>query len=809
MQVSIKWLQDYIDIDKTPQQLADILTMAGIPVENIIDPGENLQKVVTGKIENIEPHQDSDHLQICTINVSAKDNLIIVTGAQNVAKGQIVPVAMVGAHLPNGMKISKGKLRGVMSYGMLCSAQELMLDLEKLAPEQKKGIYILPEDTPLGVDIKEIIGLNDVSLEFELTANRADCFSVLGIVREIAALTGKKAHFPAIKVEEAPKKASDLASIEIMATDLCSRLSARVLENVKITSSPEWMQERLRGAGLEPINNVVDVTNFVMLETGQPLHAYDYDKISGHKLIARCAKEGEKFTTLDDSAHEASSNMLVIADEEKIAGLAGIMGGAATQITPLTERIILEAAKFHGPSVRRTARSCGLCSEASGRFERGTQLENTTKALDRAAQLLQEMGACTVCSGIIDECHEKSEAIKIAFTPNQISRHLGATISQEKIEQILVSLGFSIENDADKIIATVPAWRNDISCMQDITEEVARIYGFDNIKAKIPTGKILQGTEPKTRTFSEKTKAILCSLGLSETISLSFTHPSVFDKLNVGPDDPLRRAIPIMNPLTDEYPIVRTCLIGSLLENVSRNFARKNTDLKLFEVGTVFLPDALPLTKMPVERLELAAALTGHRHTLNWNTVHDNVDFYDAKGVAEELLDRLSITRYTVETGKHFSLHPGKTVVFKKGRDVLLTVGELHPSVASAFKLSAPVYIITAQLETLMKYTAKDKKYKPFPKYPAIERDLAVILSDDITSSQAEKVISKAAGKYFVSCQLFDLYRGEHVESGKKSMAFRLVFQASDKTLTDDEIDKSFKAITEALQKECAAELRG
>lgn len=426
MQVSIKWLKDYIDFTETPEQLADKLTMAGIPVENVVDPGEGLEKVVTGRIEKLEPHQNSDHLQICTMNVGLAENIIIVTGAQNVAEGQVVPVAMVGAHLPNGMKISKGKLRGVASNGMLCSAQELKLDLEKLPEEQKTGIFILPSDTPVGIPTKDVLGLNDVVLEFELTANRADCFSVFGLVREIAAITGNKPHFPEIKVNEDDNtKLNDIFSVEIADPDLCSRFSTRMLKNVKIGPSPEWMQQRLEGAGIRSINNVVDVTNFVMIELGHPMHAYDYDKITGKKLIARRAIEGEELHTLDDTSRKAKGEMLVIADSEKAAGLAGIMGGFETEITDTTTTVVLESADFYGPCIRRTARACGLSSEASGRFERGVDSETTIKALDRAAQLLQEMGACTVCEGIVDVYPNPKQANYVTFTPEQINNHLG------------------------------------------------------------------------------------------------------------------------------------------------------------------------------------------------------------------------------------------------------------------------------------------------------------------------------------------------------------------------------------------------
>lgn len=616
MQVSIKWLKDYIDFTETPEQLADKLTMAGIPVENVVDPGEGLEKVVTGRIEKLEPHQNSDHLQICTMNVGLAENIIIVTGAQNVAEGQVVPVAMVGAHLPNGMKISKGKLRGVASNGMLCSAQELKLDLEKLPEEQKTGIFILPSDTPVGIPAKDVLGLNDVVLEFELTANRADCFSVFGLVREIAAITGNKPHFPEIKVNEDDNtKLNDIFSVEIADPDLCSRFSTRMLKNVKIGPSPEWMQQRLEGAGIRSINNVVDVTNFVMIELGHPMHAYDYDKITGKKLIARRAIEGEELHTLDDTSRKAKGEMLVIADSEKAAGLAGIMGGFETEITDTTTTVVLESADFYGPCIRRTARACGLSSEASGRFERGVDSETTIKALDRAAQLLQEMGACTVCEGIVDVYPNPKQANYVTFTPEQINNHLGTNIAKDVMLNIITSVGFDVTKDEnDEITVKVPSWRNDVTCMADISEEIARLHGFDKIKSTLPNGVSMQGTQSAKQTFIDKVKASLSSQGLYETISFALTNEETFNKLNIPQDSLLRKAVPIMNPLSDEYPLVRTTLLSSIFDNLARNLARKNDDVALFEVGSVFFPKALPVTELPDEVVKIAGTITGRRN---------------------------------------------------------------------------------------------------------------------------------------------------------------------------------------------------
>lgn len=811
MQVSIKWLKDYIDFTETPEQLADKLTMAGIPVENVVDPGEGLEKVVTGRIEKLEPHQNSDHLQICTMNVGLAENIIIVTGAQNVAEGQVVPVAMVGAHLPNGMKISKGKLRGVASNGMLCSAQELKLDLEKLPEEQKTGIFILPSDTPVGIPAKDVLGLNDVVLEFELTANRADCFSVFGLVREIAAITGNKPHFPEIKVNEDDNtKLNDIFSVEIADPDLCSRFSTRMLKNVKIGPSPEWMQQRLEGAGIRSINNVVDVTNFVMIELGHPMHAYDYDKITGKKLIARRAIEGEELHTLDDTSRKAKGEMLVIADSEKAAGLAGIMGGFETEITDTTTTVVLESADFYGPCIRRTARACGLSSEASGRFERGVDSETTIKALDRAAQLLQEMGACTVCEGIVDVYPNPKQANYVTFTPEQINNHLGTNIAKDVMLNIITSVGFDITKDEnDEITVKVPSWRNDVTCMADISEEIARLHGFDKIKSTLPNGVSMQGTQSAKQTFIDKVKASLSSQGLYETISFALTNEETFNKLNIPQDSPLRKAVPIMNPLSDEYPLVRTTLLSSIFDNLARNLARKNDDVALFEVGSVFFPKALPVTELPDEVVKIAGAITGRRNAQGWNQTNDMVDFYDAKGIIEELFANLRVTRYTVEAGTHYAMHPGKTALFKKGRDVIATVGEVHPAVLSAYGITKPVYIFELDATTVMKYMAKDLKYKALPKYPATSRDLAMLVDVDVNAADIEKAMTKAAGQNLTQITLFDVYTGKQVEEGKKSLAFSLTFQSNDKTLTDAEIDPAIEKIVAKLQKDFNANLRG
>ena len=811
MQVSIKWLHDYIDFKETAEELADKLTMAGIPVENVIRADEGLDKVVTGRIEKIVVHPDSDHMVITTMNVGLEEPVQIVTGAQNVREGQIVPVAMVGAKLPNGQKISKGKLRGVPSHGMLCSADELKLDTTNMTPEQLDGIYILPEDTPVGVPAKEVLGLDDVILEFELTANRGDCFSVFGLIREVAILTGNEPKWPEIKVnEDDAAKAQDMLKVNIEAHDLCTRFSARVLKNVKIGPSPKWMQQRLEGAGIRAINNVVDVTNFVMVELGLPMHAYDYDQIAGHSLTARRAVEGENLHTLDDSERLAKGNELVIADAEKPAGLAGIMGGLESEVTDATTTIVLEAACFNGASIRRTARACGLHSEASGRFERGTDITATIRSLDRAAQLLQDMGACTVAQGVVDVYPVAKEPVHVEFTAKQINNRLGTELPAEKMIDILEKLYFKVTDKGNGVYSVeVPSWRNDVTFMEDLSEEIARIYGFDNIVSSTPRGQVTQGGQRPEQMFEDRIKLVLSHMGLSEEVSFSFTNPGIFDKMELPQDSSLRKAIPIMNPLTDEFPLVRTTLLGSVLENAVRNLSRKNEDIKIFDVAPVFYPKALPLTELPREVVKIAGFMTGHRNPVGWSNDSAMIDFYDAKGIIEDLLEMYSITRYQVEAGEYTAMHPGKTALFKKGKEIIAAVGELHPKVAENFGITKKAYIFEMDLLTLMKYTTEKTRTESLPKYPGICRDLAMLVDENISAAEIERVIAKNGGKFFNDVTLFDVFQGKQIAAGMKSMAFNIQFQSNDKTLTDAEANEGFNKILEAIKKEFDAELRG
>ena len=808
----MKWLRDYIDIPWPAQELADRLTMAGIPVEHVSSPGDEIKNVVTGKILSVTPHPDSDHLLVCSLNAGQAEPITIVTGAQNVAAGQVVPVALVGARLPGGKKIAKGKLRGVVSCGMLCSAGELGLDVGKLSEEVLQGIYILPADTEIGVPIQQVLGLDDAVLEFELTANRGDCFSVWGLVREIAVLSGNTPKWPEITVQETDRQAADMIKIAITAEDLCSRFSARVLTNVKIAPSPAWLQERLTGAGIRSINNVVDVTNFVMVELGQPMHAYDYDHIAGHSLTARRAVKKENLHTLDDSNRLAKGDELVIADGEKAAGLAGVMGGLETEIEDNTTTIVLEAAAFNGASIRHTARACGLHTEASGRFERGVDVTKTIRALDRAAQLLQEMGAAETAAGVVDVYPHPAEKATVSFTVNEINARLGTQIDAATINDILTKLGFEVTWENETACAVIPTWRNDVRLPEDIAEEIARIYGYDNIPATLPVGRTVRGQQSERQMLTDRIKNILVGLGMCEEISFSFTSEAALDKMNVPADSPLRNAVAIMNPLTDEYPLVRTSLPGSLLENAARNYARKNEDFALFEIAPVFFPAEDAKAKgdaaLPKEVQIVAGIMTGRRDALGWLCGKDTVDFYDVKGVVESLLDKLSVKNYRVEAGEHYMLHPGRTAYFKKGRDIIATVGEVHPSVAEAYGIKGKLYSFELPLDLLLKYGGKNLRYAAIPRYPGINRDLALLVDKNVPAADIAEVIYRYGGKYFVDAVLFDVYEGRQVAAGKKSLAFALKFQADDKTLVDAEADVAFNDIVAALREKFAAELR-
>ena len=809
MRAPVRWLKDYVTFEDTPEVMGERLTMAGIPVEGIDRPCLGLKNIVTGLIRSVDPHPNADRLSVCMLDLGGRI-VKIVTAATNVRAGQIVPVALADAILADGTVIQPTDFRGVASEGMLCSCEEILGDTKIIAPEKREGIYILPSDTPLGQDIRPVMGLDDVTMEFELTANRADCFSVLGIAREIGVLTGNKAKRPLLTLQEKGQgKASDMASIEIRDPELCKRFCARILTNVRMGESPLWMQHRLQAAGMRPISNVVDVTNFVMLELGQPMHAYDYSLLAKHSIVVRRAATGEKLTTLDGSKRELNPEMLVIADALQPVGIAGVMGGLATEVSASTRTVLLEAAAFYGPSIRRTSRGLGLRSEASGRFERGVDVAAIPLAINRAAQLLEEMGACDVVPGIIDVYPNAVLPAQFDFTAAWINRYLGSDIPAATMLEILEKLEFSVKTSGDVISVIAPTWRHDVTGSVDIAEEVSRIFGYDNIPSTRPEGPLQAGGVAAGRGIMDTARDLMCGFGFYETLSFSFSHPVFFDHLRLPVDSPLRKAIPIMNPITDEFPILRTTLMAGLLDTVARNLARKNEELRLYEVGTTHHAKSLPLTSHPEERYRLCGVMVGRRDGMEWCHSRENVDFYDVKGIVESLLTGLGVAQWQVVVSKAPWLHPGKQADFIVDDVTVATIGALHPDVQESFGISKPVYIFKVNLSELNALCVADSKtYAPLPKYPAINRDLAIVLSDSISAAEVMAQVQIDAGPLLVGSHLFDVYTGDRVEKGTRSLAMSLVYRANERTLTDEEVEGPFRSLIGKLEAKFEAKLR-
>ena len=809
MRAPVKWLKDYVQFEDSPEVMGDRLTMAGIPVEGIERPCQGLKNIVTGKIRSVDPHPNADRLSVCILDLG--DRLVkIVTAATNVRPGQIVPVALADAVLASGKIIQPTDFRGVASEGMLCSAEEILGDTKIIAPEKRDGIYVLPDETPLGQDIRPIMGMDEAIMEFELTANRADCFCMVGLAREIGVLVGNRARRPMQTLQEKGQgMATEMASVEIKDPDLCKRFCARILTNVRIGESPLWLQHRLQAAGMRPISNVVDVTNFVMLEMGQPMHAYDYNLLARHSIIVRKAMEGEKLTTLDDIKRELTPDMLVIADAVQPVGLAGVMGGLATEISASTRTVLLEAAAFYGPNIRRTSRGLGLRSEASGRFERGVDVAAIPLALDRAAQLLVDMGACDVVPGMIDVYPRAVLPARFDFTADWINRYLGAEIPAATMVDILEKLEFTVTASGELISVTAPTWRQDVTGPVDIAEEVSRIFGYDNIPSTRPVGPIHAGGAATARSAMDAARDIMTGQGFYETLSFSFSHPDFFDRLRLPDDSPLRNAIPILNPITDEFPILRTTLMAGLVDTVARNLSRKNEDLKLYEIGSTHHAHSLPLTCHPEEVFWLCGAMVGRRDGTEWCHSRDMVDFFDAKGVVETVLSGLGIGKWTVQASTAPWLHPGKQAEITVNGLTVATLGALHPAVQEAFGISRPVFVFKVNLSEVGALAiAASQQYAAIPKYPAISRDLAIVLSDQIPAASVMSEVRIAAGPLLADSHLFDVYAGERVEKGTRSLAFSLIFRSPDRTLTDEEVEAPFRSLIEHLAEKFGAKLR-
>lgn len=806
MKASLQWMNEYVplDLNRPAQELADELTQAGIPVEEVLSMDPGLKKIYSGKIVEITKHPDADKLQVCQVQCLSEDGeeitKQIVTAATNVAVGQIVPVAYHKSRLADGTEIKKGKLRGVVSEGMFCSVAEFGISSDLVRPEEAQGIYIFPEGTPIGLDIKEALMLDDTVYEFELTANRADCFSMVGLSREFGIMTNQKALFPVIMVNENGESIEGKASVAIEAHDLCTRFTSRLVTNVTIEPSPLWMQNRLRNSGIRPINNVVDVTNYVMLELGQPMHAYDYDCVADHTLIARRAKAGETLTTLDGNERELNESMLIIADTNGPIGVAGVMGGLTSEVTDKTTNVLFEAAVFNGPSIRRTSKALGMRSEASGRFERGVNHKYTAYAIDRAAQLLQQIcPSCKVSVGVIDVYPEPVEQRTVTFTAEQINDYLGTSIEKDRMVDILTKLEFGITESGDTIEALVPTWRDDVTGMPDIAEEVARIVSYDNIAPTIPVAILSSGGMTPKKALTKEVTHYLAHAGLSQIITFSFMHKDGLTNMMLPEGDNRYTAIPILNPISEEFPYMRTTLVPAVIEAAKRNIAQQNKDLWLFETANVYEPKALPLTEVPHERPMACGIMMGKVTEAAWNQAQRDTDFYDVKGVVDGLLAKLGLTQYDIQPSSESYYHPGVSAHYTVNGVTIANYGELHPQVVKNFDLSGKVYMFEIDLEAVLSIIVPPFRYQSFSKFPGTSRDLAIVAPVSVTSGDIVALIKEHGGEYLESVSIFDVYEGEHIEAGYRSLAYNLQFRSMDGTLNDEDIDGAIQAIIDAL----------
>lgn len=806
MKASLQWMNEYVplDLNRPAQELADELTQAGIPVEEVLSMDPGLKKIYTGKIVEITKHPDADKLQVCQVQCLSEDGeeitKQIVTAATNVAVGQIVPVAYHKSRLADGTEIKKGKLRGVVSEGMFCSVAEFGISSDLVRPEEAQGIYIFPEGTPIGLDIKEALMLDDTVYEFELTANRADCFSMVGLSREFGIMTNQKALFPVIMVNENGESIEGKASVAIEAHDLCTRFTSRLVTNVIIEPSPLWMQNRLRNSGIRPINNVVDVTNYVMLELGQPMHAYDYDCVADHTLIARRAKAGETLTTLDGNERELNESMLIIADTKGPIGVAGVMGGLTSEVTDKTTNVLFEAAVFNGPSIRRTSKALGMRSEASGRFERGVNHKYTAYAIDRAAQLLQQIcPSCKVSVGVIDVYPEPVEQRTVTFTAEQINDYLGTSIEKDRMIDILTKLEFGITESGVTIEALVPTWRDDVTGMPDIAEEIARIVSYDNIAPTIPVAILSSGGMTPKKALTKEVTHYLAHAGLSQIITFSFMHKDGLTNMMLPEGDNRYTAIPILNPISEEFPYMRTTLVPAVIEAAKRNIAQQNKDLWLFETANVYEPKALPLTEVPHERPMACGIMMGKVTEAAWNQAQRDTDFYDVKGVVDGLLAKLGLTQYDIQPSSESYYHPGVSAHYTVNGVTIANYGELHPQVVKNFDLSGKVYMFEIDLEAVLSIIVPPFRYQSFSKFPGTSRDLAIVAPVSVTSGDIVALIKEHGGEYLESVSIFDVYEGEHIEAGYRSLAYNLQFRSMEGTLNDEDIDGAIQAIIDAL----------
>lgn len=795
MNLPMSWLNDYMDIDVTPKEYADRLTMTGSKVEGVENTGEEIQNVVAGKVLSCEPHPDSDHMSVCMVDIGDGEPVQIVCGAPNVKAGQTVPVAKHKSRLPGGVKITKGKLRGVMSNGMICSHDELGLTAQDLGYEPEYGILVLSDDIPAGKDIREVFGLNENVVEFEITSNRPDCFSIIGLARETAATFKKPFSVPEPKFSENSENISDTLSVEVLDKQKCLRYCAKMIKNVKIGPSPSWMVRRLHACGIRSINNIVDITNYVLLEYGQPMHAFDLRDLAGNKIIVRRADEGETIKTLDENDHTLTSDTLVISDAQKAVAIAGVMGGFNSEIKDDTTTVIFESATFDASSVRLTAQRAGLRTEASSRYEKGLDPNNTVPAVNRACELVEKLGCGEVVGGIIDICGDIKNPKELSFRPEKINAFLGTDISLSDMTEYLKALEFTV--DTNKMTVTAPTFRPDIECEADVAEEIARFYGYDNIPSTLLSGEATVGGKTPEQTAKDRVCELLTAHGLNETYTYTFTSPSIFDKLSIPADSLLRRTTKILNPLGEDTSVMRTTTIASMLEVLARNYNRKNENAKIFEIGKIYLPSGI------------AGELPDEQEIISMGMYGGNIDFYTIKGICEALADNLHVKNVTYEAdSENPTFHPGRTAKILTCGKAIGIVGQIHPSVTERFGIDSPCYAAEINFTDLFENINSDIKYKQLPRFPAVTRDIAMLVDCKVPVAELETAMRGAAGKTLESITLFDVYEGEQIPEGKKSVAYAISFRAPDRSLTNEEVNGTFDKIVKALETKTGAQLR-
>ena len=804
MNTPLSWIKAYVpELQCTEQEYMDAMTMSGTKVEGYEKFDENLDKIIVGKIEKIEKHPDADKLVVCQVAIDEKGTTTqIVTGASNVKEGQKVPVVLDGGRVAGGhdgkiaeggIKIKKGKLRGVESNGMMCSIGELGSSTEFYPDAAEDGIYILsdnPEykDAPVGSDAIALLGLRDANFEYEVTSNRVDCFGVLGIAREAAATFRKPFVPPVVKEVGNQEKTEDYISVDIQNPELCSRYVARVVKNIKLAPSPEWMQRRLAASGIRPINNIVDITNYVMEEYAQPMHAYDLDTIADHKIVVKTAKKGDVFQTLDGQDRELDDTILTICDGEKAVGLAGIMGGENSKITDDVKTMLFEAACFDGTNIRLSGKKLGLRTDAQAKFEKGLDPNNTMEAMNRACQLIEELGAGEVVGGCVDVYPVKKEPVTVGYDVDKINALLGIEANEEEMCQYWSM----VDLVPDKVTKTVfvPTWRQDILRLADLAEEVARFYGYDKIPTTLPKGEATQGGVSYETTIQNILRTVVEQFGFSEGMTYSFESPKVFDKLLIPADGKLRQAIEISNPLGVDYSMMRTSPLNGMLSSLSTNYNHRNKDVRLYEVANVYLPKALPLTELPDERMQLCLGMYGEG------------DFFDMKGCVEEMIDKLGIRQVVtyVPADDRPYLHPGRHADVVINDEIVGYLGEIHPEVADNYNLGTKTYVAVMDVELLAKYADFDVKYEGVAKFPAVTRDISLVMKKTVLAGQVEEVIRENGGKLLEDYHLFDIYEGENVAADEKSLAYSIRFRAKDRTLEDKDVTTVMDKILKKLE---------